>query len=440
MYKIAIIIFPGLNCHQESFRAIKKAGMAPEFFRWNEIPEKLKTYDGYFIPGGFSYEDRVRSGAIAARDPIMEIIKQEAMNKKPVIGICNGAQILVESCLIPGIYGHNLSVALAANNHGYLNIWVNMINDQAEGRCAFTACFPKGEFFRLPIAHGEGRFVIDDVQLKKLIENGQTVFRYCDDLGQIIDEFPINPNGAVYNLAGICNPEGNVLALMPHPERTGHDKIFRSMRSYLDKNSQSQILNAKQILNSQSQIKNLSEIKGYITPEDSFEVVVDLIITDNEAQTLTNALHQLGFNNVEACKKKHWAVAFAGQLDFAKFTKELVTSGELLNTNKEIAYIKHKDKIFKYSADELKPVEEIPEMGEVNLLIRYKDDFVGQSKTDALANRLNIKSVKSIKSGIVWQIKIKSKTQEEAKEVWVKIQESDILFNPASQEAMLYYE
>ncbi|MBU1131224.1 phosphoribosylformylglycinamidine synthase I [Patescibacteria group bacterium] len=441
MHRIAIIIFPGTNCHQESFRAIKKAGMEPVYFRWNESYEELKKFDGYFIPGGFSYEDRVRSGAIAARDQIMSVIKEEVLAGKPVIGICNGAQILVESGMIPGLSGHNLTAALASNERGYLNIWVNIINNQEQGCCAFTIDFPQGEHFCLPIAHGEGRYVIDDDQLKKLIDNGQTVFRYCDDNGQIKEEYPINPNGAVYNLAGVCNPQGNVLALMPHPERTSHVKIFESMKKYLDKNPKSDPRldrgrNPKQIQISKIQ-NSKPKINGYQVTANAFEIYVDLIITDNEAQTLTNALHQMSFRNVEVYKKKHWEIVLKDQPDFKKFTKDLITSGELLNTNKEIAYIKLKDKIFKYSAEGLTPVESIPEVGDVNLLVRDKNDYLGQGKLNTLQNRLNIKSVKSVKSGVVWQIKIKSKTQEEAKKVWEEIQKSNILFNPFSQEALI---
>ena len=216
MFKVAIILFPGTNCHDESFRAIKKAGMQPEIFRWNDDFAKFKAFDGYFIAGGFSYEDRVRSGAIAARDPLMSVIKEEAAGGKPVIGICNGAQILVEAGLIPGLEANHLGASLAWNNHGYLNIWTRIKNESQPGSCAFNN-FAQGYHFALPIAHGEGRFVVPQEILDQLIQNNQTVFRYCDD-GEVKDEFPINPNGSVYNLAGVCNPVGNVLALMPHPK------------------------------------------------------------------------------------------------------------------------------------------------------------------------------------------------------------------------------
>ncbi len=417
MFKIAIILFPGTNCHEESFRAIKKAGMEPEYFRWNDDYEKLEIFAGYFIPGGFSYEDRVRSGAIAGCDPIMKVIKKEAEaprgaqgGGKPVIGICNGAQILVELGLIPGLEGHHLGASLAWNNHGYLNIWVRVKNDVQPGRCAFNN-YPEGHHFRLPIAHGEGRWVIPQEILDQLIVNGQCVFRYCDENGQIKNEYPINPNGAVYNLAGVCNPQGNVLALMPHPERTPDGQvIFESMRKYLEKLP---ISNFQPPNNPQSLVLN-HQLNEYKKPKDSIEFLVDLIITDNEAETLQVALDNLGYRQIKVSRLTHWEIQSTDQSP--EFIDQLIKSGEMLNTNKEIVYVNRQLK--------LKPKAH-------KLLVRYKDDFVGQNKLDTLNNRLNIKSVKSVKKGVLWQIECSEKE-------WQKILESNILYNPYSQEALIY--
>ena len=412
MRKIAIILFPGSNCHLESCRAVKMAGMQPEIFRWNDDYNKLKEYDGYFIVGGFSYEDRVRSGAIAGRDPVIKIIKEQTEAGKPVIGICNGAQILVESGLIPGLSADNLSAGLAWNNHGYLNIWVRIKNDAKPGRCVFNN-FAQGHHFKLPIAHGEGRWVIPEDLLKKLIDNGQTVFRYCDADGRIKGDYPINPNGAVYNLAGVCNPAGNVLALMPHPERTPDGQaIFESIRKYLEAGIKKLDSEIKSSIQHPASSLKLNE---YQKSQDAYEFFVDLIITDNEAETLQTALDNLGYNNIKVSRLSHYEIPVYKKSD--KLAGDLIKSGVLLNTNKEIAYVDDRSKLKTKS---------------FKLLVRYKDDYDGQGKLNTLNNRLSFKSVKSVKKGVLWQVECKEET-------WKKILESNILFNPYSQEAQIVH-
>ena len=406
MHKIAIMQFPGTNCEYESARAIKKAGMDAEFFRWNDDYNKLKEFDGYFIAGGFSYEDRVRSGAIAGRDPLMDIVKQESAKGKPVIGICNGAQILVESGLIPGLENHHLGSSLAWNNHGYLNIWVRIKNDVQSGRSAFNN-YKQGHHFGLPIAHGEGRFVINEDVLNQLKENGQTVFRYCDKNGEVKDQFPINPNGAVYNLAGVSNPAGNVLALMPHPERTDDGQIiFESMKAYLDKQ---EARNKKQETDKIQNFNNQIQNGEYKKPEEAMEMLVELIITDNEAETLQTALNNLGFSGVKVKRYTHWEIQSIDQSE--QFVDQLIKSNELLNTNKEIPYINDKSKLLTTT---------------YKLLTRYKDDFTGQAKLDTLNNRLNMSEISSIKNGVLWEVECSA-------DDWQKILESNILANPFSQ-------
>jgi phosphoribosylformylglycinamidine synthase len=220
--RVAVIMFPGNNCEDESRRACVSAGMDADILRWN-TEEDLSRYDGFVLPGGWSYEDRIRAGVVASKDGVMESVRKEASKGKPVIGICNGAQILVETGKVPG-NKNELQMALAGNVNpfvkGFYCTWVRMKVSAAPGRCAFTRLMKEGQVMMVPIAHGEGRFTTkEDGLLERLAENGQVTFRYCDEKGDVAEKFPDNPNGSSGAIAGICNQAGNVLALMPHPER-----------------------------------------------------------------------------------------------------------------------------------------------------------------------------------------------------------------------------
>lgn len=216
--RVAVILFPGTNCEEETLRAARLADMDAELVRWNQ-PLDSRAFDGYIIPGGWSYEDRVRAGAIAAHDDIMVTVATEAAAGKPVLGICNGAQVLIETGLVPG-YGDGPAMALAANNRGYRCTWVYLRLQVVPGRTAFTSAFSEGDVFTLPVAHGEGRFVADSAEvLERLAAQQQIPFIYARADGEAATEFPDNPNGSVHAAAAICNAAGNVLALMPHPER-----------------------------------------------------------------------------------------------------------------------------------------------------------------------------------------------------------------------------
>ena len=218
--RVAVVQLPGVNCESESMRALERVGLAAEVFRWTRAPADLRSFDAFLLPGGWSYQDRVRAGALAAKDPLIDVLASEAERGKPVIGICNGAQVLVEAGMVPD-HG-SVELALARNRMlgrgGYYARWVyTRVEDSP---CAFTRHLPAGTLIPLPIAHGEGRFTsAHPGRMAALARAGQVPLRYATAAGATATEFPANPNGAEEAAAAVCNARGNVLAIMPHPER-----------------------------------------------------------------------------------------------------------------------------------------------------------------------------------------------------------------------------
>lgn len=230
--RLAVLQLPGVNCEDESARAIEQVGGRAEVFRWTRSAAELAAFDGYLIPGGFSYQDRVRAGAIAAKDPLLEVLRTAAAAGKPILGICNGCQVLVESGMVPGLEPGAVEVALAANRipgrRGYYARWV-AVEAVPGNRCAFLAGCDGP--FPLPIAHAEGRFTHEDPAFfDRLTAGGLLALRYTAlggaagnpasrPVGGSDSAFAGNPNGSLLAAAGLTNTGGNVLALMPHPER-----------------------------------------------------------------------------------------------------------------------------------------------------------------------------------------------------------------------------
>lgn len=218
--RVAVVQFPGVNCEAESVRALERAGLAAEVFRWTRAPRELRDFAAYVLPGGFSYQDRVRGGALAAKAPLVDVLAEQAARGKPVLGICNGAQVLVEAGLVPG--GGGIEVALARNRmtarSGYYARWVHARVEPSS--CLFTRTLKPGTVLPLPVAHGEGRFTSKEAgRVQALAKAGQAPLRYALARGTLARAFPENPNGAEASVAAMCNAAGNVMAIMPHPER-----------------------------------------------------------------------------------------------------------------------------------------------------------------------------------------------------------------------------
>lgn len=211
--KFGVITFPGSNCDQDLIYVLEEIHQAKVEKLWHKDHD-LKGCDFIFLPGGFSYGDYLRSGAIARFSPIMQEVIAFAGKGGYVMGICNGFQILTESHLLPG--------ALLHNDHQKFNC-KNVFLRVETTQSIVTNAYTKGDVLKIPIAHGEGRFFAADDVLKSIQDEDQVLFRYTDDAGNTGEAF--NPNGAIDHIAGICNKERNVFGMMPHPERADDEKL-----------------------------------------------------------------------------------------------------------------------------------------------------------------------------------------------------------------------
>mgnify|MGYP003957651825 CR=1 FL=1 len=334
---IAIIQFPGSNTERETLMACRRVGLNPVEFLWNDATESLSNFDGFIIVGGFAYEDRSRAGVIAALDPIMNQIKVEANKGKPVLGICNGAQILVESGLVPGLDSHRVGVALTDNKRvkgghvvgvGYYNTWANLKMSVPPDRCAFTRHL-------------------------NMDENGDAIFASMKDF--IENENPI----------------------------TGHSLSFDRPHY---------------------------EIEKYEPNPDATKWVIDMIITDNEAVSVHNALGQLGYD-VSISRQTHWEILVDNERE--PILQKIDATGELYNSNKEF--------ISKASTTE----------NIASLLVRQKEDMVGRAKLESLTERFEIGDISEIKRGVIWNVTINGGNFET---ILKEILDTHILFNPLSHE------
>lgn len=387
MIRIGLIQFPGSNCERETALAIKRAGMEPIDFLWNESLSKLHSMDGYVLVGGFSYEDRSRAGIIAALAPLMQEIKHQSEQGKPVLGICNGAQILVESGLVPGLDTDD-TVALTDNKRivdgkiigtGFYNAWINLRLATHYRDNAFTSHLSASDLIHLPTANGEGRFIMPEALLEKLEKQGLILFQYCDEQGELIDNFPINPNGSVKNIAAICNTTGNVMAIMPHPERTIHgDPIFTSMRAYIETKKEQTPVSRKVSAQTSVELQPFNKIPG------SYQCLVKLIITDNQALTVQQTLRQLGFP-ILVQRFVHWEIDCDSQDMIEQIKKS------------EVLYCPRKE--------QLATVGELEQTQSPTFLVRAKDDLIGQQALQTLTSHYSVKGVKKISYGVVWQFK-----------------------------------
>jgi phosphoribosylformylglycinamidine synthase len=219
--KFGVVVFPGSNCDEDMVYVLRNIMGQETVKLWHKNTD-LESCTHIILPGGFSYGDYLRSGAIARFSPIMPKVMEHATNGGFVFGVCNGFQILCESGLLPGALLHNNSRKFICKN-----VFLKAQNNNT----VLTSKVPTDHALKIPIAHGEGKYYADQETLKKLNDNGQILFRYCDEKGNITEE--ANPNGATENIAGICNATKNVFGMMPHPERAADKDLSNQDGKFL---------------------------------------------------------------------------------------------------------------------------------------------------------------------------------------------------------------
>lgn len=423
---IAVVQFPGSNCERETIQAIRRVGMNPVPFLWNESKEKLMDCDGYVIVGGFSYQDRSRAGIIAALDPVIAVIKQESKKGKPVLGICNGAQILVETGLVPGLLKDAVNIALTDNQRiqdgqvqgtGYYNAWVHLKKADDSKPNAFNRHLPTGHILKIPVAHAEGRFLIPENLLARMHAEGLIALQYCDEQGKITEAFPVNPNGSVDNIAAISNLSGNVLAMMPHPERVdAGDCILASMRDYIQ---DGYVGYQPQTLDDALPFELPKPFEKQATSQ---ELICELIINDNHAISVEQALNRLGLP-VKIKRQIHWEI----DCDSEDILNDIKSSGLLYNENKEYVIENH-------SVDLVIRNAEVP-LERRSFLVRTKDDIVSLKKMQQLTKYFPHHPTVSLRRGVLWHVYAEKSILDD---LAYQMVHSYILHNPIACECYHY--
>ena len=396
-----VISFPGTNCEQEAVRAFKSVGFDSKILLWNEPEESFDACDGFLIAGGFSYEDRGRSGVVSANDHACDYLRKAAKAGKPIIGVCNGAQILVETGLVTDSEGPEIALSInkrvkdgEVQGVGFYHDWCVLKNVAKVGRSPFNNT---DELVKMPLAHGEGRFVISDEKLKEMKANDQIVYLYATEDGDVDTHYPTNPNGSFENIAGVCNKQGNVLAMMPHPERDPKSvqQFFGAIKSWVDSNS----LSANSVEQESGMTVEVQSKKQF-----PIELYIETIITDNDCETIRSAIERKLGEEVEMKRLRYFGAELDG--DLLTEAAKIVETDEIANTNKEVVYAKTTDGYFKYAKgkgfEKVNP-EDIYYFEANNssaLIAVEKEDIFSQSKLPKLQHEgVNISI---LHGGICW--------------------------------------
>lgn len=362
--KIAIIQFPGSTGLRDAQLAVERAGMESVDFFYNQALDQLKEMQGYLLLGGFSFDDEPRPGVMAALQPVMLALAEQSELGKPILGIGNGAQILVESGLVPGLENNKQSIALIQNKRvvndkligpHFYNANLEIKLSDSYQRNAFTHRLTKNDRWMWPLASAQGRFFMSPALLQEIQINGLNVFQYCDEVN----------NGSIDNIAAISNKAGNIIAIMPHLERTTDgDAIFLSMKHYIESGYSDQVAPL-------NYYPRQYQMKPYVKPVNTHELIIDTAALRHKSDSVNQhlALHSQCFQYIEV------------SCDSLEVWQQVKESNALFKAD-----------------DRLVPAREVNEA----LLIKPKDDVLGQYMLQTLQSRFGMKGVMGVRSGLLW--------------------------------------
>ncbi len=397
-----MLTFPGNNCETETVRALKTQGFQSEVFLWNREPNELKNFDGVVIPGGFSFEDRGRSGIVSSQEPIFSTLHEMANAGTPILGICNGAQMLVESGLILSDGNTIPTLALLDNKrtneageilgtgfyHSYRTL--KPVNTK-------TPFSNFSENIHIPIAHGEGRFTFTPEMEKEVLSKNLIVFTYVNEKGEADTHYPTNPNGSFQNAAAICNPQGNVVALMPHPERNKNgNPVFVSLWNYFQ-NKETVELN-----NETLSVTDFENIVPQKINKNEIVVLVRLKISDKTEKTFINVLDE---DNIKRREKWGFYIdSTASTEEKIKTISRVISSGELVNLNKQWVVAKIDGEWYDWTDSHTFEKSDARFIEENCFIVEAKEDFKGQEKQQHLSHVLADANIQNIKYGVCWEV------------------------------------
>ncbi len=393
MIRFAVIVFPGTTGENEAVRAFRQSGMEAETVLWNDAGmlegSHSDDFDGYCLAGGMSFGDRGRGGVIAAQQPIIEVIRKGASKGKVVLGMGNGAEILVESGLIPGYDNGALACAVAEASpmDGATGGWCSLRSMAPKNRSAFNR-FAGG--LKLPIAQPRKRFVFGDVRVLEVVKrNSQIVFLFGEQ-GKGSAASPMDAE----SIAALCNPAGNVLAILPNPAQDpqgGDNPIFQSIRDWIEARSRS----GYPSLGSRQSIEAIRPFE----PAD-IEIIVRPKSIDNEKKTVESALRARGFK-ANLKRYTYWSAKLRPAMDGIESAEKILESRELANPNKDWVYVRTGGRFYQYVERKgLQPIELNPAGW---LVVCERGNPTGMEMVKKI-QKVSANEVESMNYGILWEV------------------------------------